>query len=103
MTFCICLYFFFFKQKTAYEMRISDWSADVCSSDLHRAHRFHYLRNSTTTPRKFHERTCQDGEVAPGSDTRIIGGCAVTDIVAGQPIRRSAHCNLPARPDISIN
>src|SRR3546814_4349253 len=30
MLFCI----FFFKQKTAYEMRISDWSSDVCSSDL---------------------------------------------------------------------
>src|SRR3546814_1478847 len=28
------LYVFFFKQKTAYEMRISDWSSDVCSSDL---------------------------------------------------------------------
>src|SRR3546814_15198597 len=28
------LHFFFFKQKTAYEMRISDWSSDVCSSDL---------------------------------------------------------------------
>src|SRR3546814_2960099 len=31
---CACLFFFFFKQKTAYEMRISDWSSDVCSSDL---------------------------------------------------------------------
>src|SRR3546814_5304177 len=35
---CLCLlfwlFFFFFKQKTAYEMRISDWSSDVCSSDL---------------------------------------------------------------------
>src|SRR3546814_2317833 len=31
MIFC---FFFFFKQKTAYEMRISDWSSDVCSSDL---------------------------------------------------------------------
>src|SRR3546814_6705230 len=30
----VALYFFFFKQKTAYEMRISDWSSDVCSSDL---------------------------------------------------------------------
>src|SRR3546814_1893450 len=29
-----CFFFFFFKQKTAYEMRISDWSSDVCSSDL---------------------------------------------------------------------
>src|SRR3546814_2272927 len=39
MVFClprlvILVFFFFFKQKTAYEMRISDWSSDVCSSDL---------------------------------------------------------------------
>src|SRR3546814_2352652 len=32
--FLIFVFFFFFKQKTAYEMRISDWSSDVCSSDL---------------------------------------------------------------------
>src|SRR3546814_8536573 len=33
---CVLIYmlYFFFKQKTAYEMRISDWSSDVCSSDL---------------------------------------------------------------------
>src|SRR3546814_4723579 len=30
----VFLFFFFFKQKTAYEMRISDWSSDVCSSNL---------------------------------------------------------------------
>src|SRR3546814_14127005 len=30
----VCVVCFFFKQKTAYEMRISDWSSDVCSSDL---------------------------------------------------------------------
>src|SRR3546814_1301769 len=36
--------FFFFKQKTAYEMRISDWSSDVCSSDL---------RDARATPRLF--------------------------------------------------
>src|SRR3546814_10253244 len=33
------MFFFFFKQKTAYEMRISDWSPDVCSSDLGEADR----------------------------------------------------------------
>src|SRR3546814_7337143 len=33
----IFIIIFFFKQKTAYEMRISDWSSDVCSSDLHDA------------------------------------------------------------------
>src|SRR3546814_1989882 len=39
---CVLLFllFFFFKQKTAYEMRISDWSSDVCSSDLCRASRW---------------------------------------------------------------
>src|SRR3546814_7390254 len=45
--------FFFFKQKTAYEMRISDWSSDVCSSDLKlargflpvRTHSRHHLAN----------------------------------------------------------
>src|SRR3546814_6920301 len=34
MKWCSYVLFFFFKQKTAYEMRISDWSSDVCSSDL---------------------------------------------------------------------
>src|SRR3546814_3488937 len=36
---CGLMFFFFFKQKTAYEMRISDWSSDVCSSDLELADR----------------------------------------------------------------
>src|SRR3546814_10315807 len=36
------VFFFFFKQKTAYEMRISDWSSDVCSSDL-AGNQFHHL------------------------------------------------------------
>src|SRR3546814_19214956 len=45
---CVCfvlslfVFVFFFKQKTAYEMRISDWSSDVCSSDLHGAILVHY-------------------------------------------------------------
>src|SRR3546814_9860671 len=34
MYYIYCDLFFFFKQKTAYELRISDWSSDVCSSDL---------------------------------------------------------------------
>src|SRR3546814_4532559 len=34
MCVAVCCCFFVFKQKTAYEMRISDWSSDVCSSDL---------------------------------------------------------------------
>src|SRR3546814_15442656 len=41
--------FLFFKQKTAYEMRISDWSSDVCSSDLFPNQRYHIDRESLAT------------------------------------------------------
>src|SRR3546814_6388259 len=37
--YCVYCLVFFFKQKTAYEMRISDWSSDVCSSDLRQRRR----------------------------------------------------------------
>src|SRR3546814_16008590 len=41
---CCSRVFLFFKQKTAYDMRISDWSSDVCSSDLHGRHSLHVPR-----------------------------------------------------------
>src|SRR3546814_15628595 len=41
---CLCVLVFFFKQKTAYEVRISDWSSDVCSSDLRVVKRFDLYR-----------------------------------------------------------
>src|SRR3546814_18335703 len=46
-------HFFFFKQKTAYEMRISDWSSDVCSSDLFSKYgpRSSWVRISCGVPR----------------------------------------------------
>src|SRR3546814_7887611 len=48
--FFVCFVFFFFKQKTAYEMRISDWSSDVCSSDLCGRARFGEGRLSRLQP-----------------------------------------------------
>src|SRR3546814_20563357 len=49
------LLFFFFKQKTAYEMRISDWSSDVCSSDLSLFQRnWHPRAKSASAGRKHH-------------------------------------------------
>src|SRR3546814_6286220 len=42
--------FFFFKQKTAYEMRISDWSSDVCSSDLSFRRSLWNMERSLVTP-----------------------------------------------------
>src|SRR3546814_20302106 len=41
LAFGVLVLLFFFKQKTAYEMRMSDWSSDVCSSDLDRPAAFH--------------------------------------------------------------
>src|SRR3546814_3719052 len=47
----VCSWFFFFKQKTAYEMRISDWSSDVCSSDLLQfSHGRWHRRDSQSAP-----------------------------------------------------
>src|SRR3546814_1839627 len=53
------VFFFFFKQKTAYEMRISDWSSDVCSSDLadseeqHERQKYRDQQAHALPPRKF--------------------------------------------------
>src|SRR3546814_9403207 len=52
---CRCYVFFFFKQKTAYDMRISDWSSDVCSSDLATEQRYracHTGRTASPSRRK---------------------------------------------------
>src|SRR3546814_5439101 len=47
---------FFFKQKTAYEMRISDWSSDVCSSDLPMALQQHHANRRPPVRRRGRER-----------------------------------------------
>src|SRR3546814_20067490 len=51
---CVLMSFFFFKQKTAYEMRISDWSSDVCSSDLRKGGRI-YIEVRDTGEIDIHE------------------------------------------------
>src|SRR3546814_33783 len=60
-----CLFFFFFKQKTAYEMRISDWSSDVCSSDLEAAaeRSSGSLRVTARLPRPINRRSYNDQPV----------------------------------------
>src|SRR3546814_883009 len=77
MVFCLYVIFvFFFKQKTAYDMRISDWSSDVCSSDLFR-------------------NLCGDGRRDHGSDRasrgRWAGGAYYTDELAVDCRRRLHH------------
>src|SRR3546814_20734306 len=61
--YCSVDYIFFFKQKTAYEMRISDWSSDVCSSDLFEA-----------------DLVSHSGPVARGSFAQTL---VLTDIATG--------------------
>src|SRR3546814_4720980 len=60
------MYVFFFKQKTAYEMRISDWSSDVCSSDLGEPYDHRNDRSQVAGPRQ-QER----GSNQPGAERAI--------------------------------
>src|SRR3546814_10428483 len=69
---------FFFKQKTAYEMRISDWSSDVCSSDL-------TPLSPLYQPRRRLGRGGGDGEGAAGTERRHQGVArALVDEPAGR-------------------
>src|SRR3546814_7908508 len=56
--FCVWCVFVFFKQKTAYEMRISDWSSDVCSSDLGGGGRAGHGSSANRSRRRFPRRIC---------------------------------------------
>src|SRR3546814_12187753 len=82
MKWCFC--FFFFKQKTAYEMRISDWSSDVCSSDLRQC-------GTQWRHRLIEPRLCESDDIhitfdhdhAPSPSRR--GGGAI-EIIEGAPL-----------------
>src|SRR3546814_107001 len=58
--------FFFFKQKTAYEMRISDWSSDVCSSDLDEGGAHPHPRRAEAVARHLRDRLEVAGVGAAG-------------------------------------
>src|SRR3546814_7538445 len=59
---------FFFKQKTAYEMRISDWSSDVCSSDLKSA----ITRNFDSGLEYVLIAMIRSSEIGPDGEVRLI-------------------------------
>src|SRR3546814_8703299 len=90
------VFLFFFKQKTAYEMRISDWSSDVCSSDL-------YARSP---PARFRAAGGCDGPPAPGrspvpvphSASRPTGHASARPPRSSSgPVRGSSRPALPGR------
>src|SRR3546814_5697956 len=68
--------FFFFKQKTAYEMRISDWISDVCSSDLSA---YHGMIDAETVDHAVIGAGCWRGRIAAGrSEERRVGKACVS-------------------------
>src|SRR3546814_13388678 len=99
MVFCLCetvspkilflLIFFFFKQKTAYEMRISDWSSDVCSSDLAGARA---LQRRAELPADSLEEFCAERLVELATDRRA-------DLVIDLGARRQSRTTLRSSSD----
>src|SRR3546814_1595148 len=73
--------FFFFKQKTAYEMRISDWSSDVCSSDL--------LWLLVRAERRYLDAAAASTVSGAGRDEAIAHG-SCRQGAEGGPVRRCA-------------
>src|SRR3546814_9463559 len=67
----LCSNVFFSKQKTAYEMRISDWSSDVCSSDLARhVGQDRQLHDIVRDLRRRRGRACAEARQQRGADSR---------------------------------
>src|SRR3546814_6833502 len=83
-----CVVFFFFKQKTAYEMRISDWSSDVCSSDLvAQVHRNFYADEAEeVTVVGFLRRLCADLSRILDREIEVRGDEGAVPTILVQPI-----------------
>src|SRR3546814_1760400 len=106
-----CDRFFCFKQKTAYEMRISDWSSDVCSSDLQRSREVDAGLMEPTQPtakacqesRPAAIRTVRDRSHGAARPRTSADGCARRDARVRQAVRppglrqRGAAAGAPSR------
>src|SRR3546814_1106946 len=94
---CWCLVVFFFKQKTAYEMRISDWSSDVCSSDLQSDAVAHHR---TTSPRTIVDagRNCQATRVGIRHD-RSSRRWPLWERIDGKATSQNGRPGMAAHPD----
>src|SRR3546814_3586313 len=92
VVFIVYIVFFFFKQKTAYEMRISDWSSDVCSSDLARCGAKRHAALSCTASsegksqrmaqtriiKKYPNRRLYDTDISRSEERRVGTECVST-------------------------
>src|SRR3546814_9141388 len=90
--FCVFL-FFFFKQKTAYEMRISDWSSDVCSSDLRQ------LRTRRGGDAREQDHPVPEGEAGERDDAADLAAAeprGAIDAVARRPAGEQRESQIVA-------
>src|SRR3546814_8738508 len=87
MDFC----FFFFKQKTAYEMRISDWSSDVCSSDLSLGDALHLSRQGRGRART------DPAAAAVVRQAQVGGGTAARDDLPAGESAGGLRCDESSR------
>src|SRR3546814_4620830 len=88
------LFFFFFKQKTAYELRISDWSSDVCSSDL--------LRRSRTS-RSVGVRRFDDPDLRCLRQRKQVEYSVGRLMPPGRPLPDRFHAtDIPTRRDLFV-
>src|SRR3546814_4737807 len=84
--------FFFFKQKTAYEMRISDWSSDVCSSDLATGAAIDLADRTTAT------HLCIAFATTPTRHARLIADISsIGSSAAGLTLRNHKSVSAPLR------
>src|SRR3546814_8560170 len=93
------LIFFFFKHKTAYEMRISDWSSDVCSSDLPRGVERVIGQHPRTTGAFEGEQRFEHHRIAIGRaggdgglDHRVFAGDLIGEYKIGRASCREREC-----------
>src|SRR3546814_11325630 len=94
--------FFFFKQKTAYDMRISDWSSDVCSSDLRDAGAVARCHRPAQRDRRRTGRLGPSPKMGTGADRQALAAARLISWLAysdGSSRRRSQHqeCQMVLR------
>src|SRR3546814_7150486 len=97
---CSVMLFLFFKQKTAYEVRISDWSSDVCSSDLPRATVGLLAHGSplrtAPKPALLPRKAGVGGEMRPERPAQADGGTEGRNAME-HPKRKRRGCRRPRR------
>src|SRR3546814_1221628 len=94
---------FFFKQKTAYEMRISDWSSDVCSSDLRAGARRERGRPAAAEARAVLARERHRHRRQPGGGPRGVLGGADPGRDRERPDRNRAGAQRGDRKSTRLN